>query len=230
MPTVLITGANRGIGLELFRQYASDDWQVIGTCRSIAHAKDAAALADTHDKVTLHELDVTNDAAIGALATQLDGTAVDVLIMNAGVMDEHSMQLGQLQAEGFLHVLNVNVVAQAMCLQAFSPHVAASERRVIVGMGSFLGSMALNGDGGGYSYRASKAGMHAIMVSASHDLREQGVTAVVMHPGWVQTDMGGKDAMISTKTSVSGMREVIAGLTSKDSGRFLTYAGEEMAW
>ncbi len=230
MATVMITGASRGIGLELLRQYAQDGWNVVATCRTKGTAPEAVALADELASVSLYELEVTDDAAVASLAECLAGTPVDVLILNAGVMGKDSMKLGEIQAEDFRTVLEVNVVAQAMCLQAFAPMVAASERRIIVGMGSFLGSMGCNSDGGLYSYRASKAGLHAIMVSASHDLREQGVTAIVMHPGWVQTDMGGKDATITTEQSASGMRSVIDGLTPADSGRLLTYAGEELPW
>jgi NAD(P)-dependent dehydrogenase (short-subunit alcohol dehydrogenase family) len=230
MSTVMITGANRGIGLEFLRQYAEAGWQVIGTCRDPSGAGAAATLAAERDNVTLHALEVTDEAAVGSLAGVLRDTPIDVLILNAGMMDPQSMALGELQASGFRRVMDVNVVAQAMCLQAFAPHVAASERRIIVGMGSFLGSMACNSDGGGYSYRASKAALHAIMVSASHDLRDRGITAVVLHPGWVQTDMGGENATITAETSVTGMRAVIDGLGSNNSGRFLTYAGEELPW
>lgn len=230
MRTVMITGANRGIGLELLKQYAAEGWSVIGTCRNPSSAADAAAIAAEHDRVSLHALEVTDTAAVQVLAEVLAGTAIDVLILNAGVMGEASMRLGELDADDFLKVLNVNVVAQAMCLQAFSAHVAASEKKVIVGMGSFLGSMGSNSDGGLYSYRASKAGLHAIMVSASHDLREQGVTSIVMHPGWVQTAMGGPDATITTETSATGIRKVIDGLTPAESGSLLTYAGESLPW
>ena len=230
MGTVMITGVNRGIGLELLRQYANEQWTVIGTCRKLDRAAEARALADEHEGVRLHELEVTDEAAVAALAEQLQGTAIDVLILNAGMMSEASKDLGALEADDFRRVLDVNVVAQAMCLQAFVPHVAASERRIIVGMGSFLGSMGCNDDGGLYSYRASKAGLHAIIASAAHDLRERGVTAIVMHPGWVQTDMGGENATVSTEESARGIRTVIAGLTPADSGRLLTYAGEELPW
>ena len=230
MATVMITGVSRGIGLELLRGYANDGWTVIGTCRSKTTAPEAVALADEHASVSLYELDVSDDAAVASLAECLASTPVDVLILNAGVMGKDSMKLGEIQADDFRAVLDVNVVAQAMCLQAFAPMVAASARRIIVGMGSFLGSMGCNSDGSLYSYRAAKAGLHAIMVSASHDLRDQGVTAIVMHPGWVQTDMGGENATITTEQSVSGMRAVIEGLKPEDSGRLLTYAGEELPW
>jgi NAD(P)-dependent dehydrogenase (short-subunit alcohol dehydrogenase family) len=230
METVMITGANRGIGLELLRQYAQSGARVIATCRDPSTATEASALAAAHDNISLHALEVSDTAAVEALAKALDGTSIDVLILNAGMMGRDSVTLGKLDAEDFRRVLDVNVVAQAMCLQALAPLVAASERRVIVGMGSFLGSMGCNTDGGNYSYRASKAALHAIMLSASHDLREHGIISIIMHPGWVQTDMGGPNATITTEQSVTGMRRVIDGLSQEDSGRLLTYSGEELPW
>jgi NAD(P)-dependent dehydrogenase (short-subunit alcohol dehydrogenase family) len=229
MDTVMITGTNRGIGLELLRQYAEAGWNTIGTCRSLDGAAEARALAERHDNIHLHSLDVTDTGAIKALAAALDGTPIDVLILNAGMLGLHSVTLGELDADEFRRVLDVNVVAQAMCLEAFTEHVAASRRRVIVGMGSFLGSMGCS-DGGKISYRAAKAGLHAVVVAASHDLRDRGISAVVMHPGWVQTDMGGPDATVSTEDSVRGMRRVIDAVGPEHSGRFLTFDGEELPW
>ena len=230
MPTALITGVNRGLGLEFIRQYATAGWQVIGTCRDLAAADEARALAEQHANLTLYPLDVTDTAAVQALADQLAGTAIDVLVLNAGMMSDGSHVLGKLDAEDFLRVLSVNVVAPAMCLQAFRSHVAASEQRRIVGIGSFLGSIGSDDSGGMYSYRASKTGIHAVMHAASIDLREQGIIVIPMHPGWVQTDMGGPDAIISAQESIAGMIRVIDGLTPADSGRLLTYAGEELPW
>ena len=230
MPTVLITGVNRGIGLAFLSHYAAAGWQVIGTCRDPDSAEAAAAVAGEHAAVALRALDVTDSAAVAALAAELQGTAIDLLILNAGLMEKASMTLGALDADSFRRVLDVNVVAPAMCLQAFKEHVAASERRVIVGLGSVLGSIGGNDGGGGYSYRSSKAGLHAVLRSASIDLRDSGVTAVILHPGWVQTDMGGEGATLSVQESVAGMTRVIEGLTPADSGRFFTYAGEEVPW
>ncbi|MEM1188283.1 MAG: SDR family oxidoreductase [Pseudomonadota bacterium] len=230
MGTVMITGANRGIGLELLKQYAHDGWSTIGTCRNLASAEEAQALAGSNDAVALRQLDVSDSAAVSELAEDLHDLAIDVLILNAGMMGTRSNQLGAMEADDFRRVLDVNVVAQAMCLQAFAPHVAASERRVIVGMGSFLGSMGCNSDGGNYSYRASKAALHAIMVSAGHDLREQGITSIVMHPGWVQTDMGGPNATVDTPTAVRGIRRVIEELTADDNGCLFTYEGGTLPW
>lgn len=230
MPTVLITGVNRGLGLEFIKQYSAEGWQVIGTCRDLSAATEATALAASSAKLSLHELDVGNAAAISALANQLSDTAIDVLILNAGVMGMKSITLGAIEAEDFLQVLNINVVSQALLLQAFQPHVAAGEHKIIVGMGSIIGSIGGYPDGGLYSYRASKAGVSAIMKGAALDLREQGITVITMHPGWVMTDMGGEGAHITPEVSIAGMRKVIAGLTPADTGRFLTYSGEELPW
>ncbi|EAQ98861.2 SDR family oxidoreductase [Congregibacter litoralis] len=229
MATVLITGVNRGLGLEFIRQYAAAGWTVLGTCRDPDNAVEAKALAAAEPCVTLYKLDVGDTDAIAELADTLRGTAIDVLILNAGVMAERT-GLGTLKAEEFQHVMNINVVAPAMLIQAFADHVAASEKKVIVGMGSTLGSIGGNNSGGLYSYRSSKAGLHAIMKNASIDLKEKAIIAIAMHPGWVVTDMGGHGADIQTDTSIAGMMAVIEQLTPDDSGRLLTYTGEELPW
>jgi NAD(P)-dependent dehydrogenase (short-subunit alcohol dehydrogenase family) len=229
MPTALITGVNRGIGLELFKQYGEAGWNTLGTCRSLAAAEEASAIAGAHDKVTLYELEMTDYEALSALADTLRGTAIDVLILNAGVMGKESMKLGDIEAPDFRRVLEVNVIAQALCLQAFTPHVAASERRVIAGMSSVLASIERS-DGGRYSYRSSKAALNAIIVAASHDLRDQGIRTVALHPGWVQTDMGGPNATVTRADSAAGIRSVIDGLSEEDSGSFFSYAGERLPW
>jgi NAD(P)-dependent dehydrogenase (short-subunit alcohol dehydrogenase family) len=230
MPSVLITGVNRGLGFEFIKQYTAAGWQVIGTCRDISSATEASALAAGADNLSLYQLDVGDSAAISSLAEQLNDTALDVLILNAGVMGMKSIMLGEIEAEDFRQVLNINVVSQALLLQAFQPHVAAGELKIIVGMGSIIGSIGAYPDGGLYSYRASKAAVSAIMKGASLDLKDQGITVITMHPGWVQTDMGGEGAQITPEVSIAGMREVIAGLAPSDSGRFFTYSGDELPW
>lgn len=229
MPSVLITGVNRGLGLEFITQYVAAGWTVIGTCRDPEGASEAQALAAASPKLSLHKLDVSDFDAVSALAETLKNTPIDVLILNAGMMAERT-GLGTFNAKDFLQVLNVNVVAPAMFIQAFAGHVAASDRKIIVGMGSTLGSIAGNTTGGMYSYRSSKAALHAIMRTASVDLKDKGITAIAMHPGWVATDMGGDGADIQTSESISGMMSVIDGLSLSDSGRLLTYAGEELPW
>ncbi|MFK8041768.1 SDR family oxidoreductase [Congregibacter sp.] len=229
MATVLITGVNRGLGLEFVRQYAAAGWTVFGTCRDLDNASELKELATAADNVTVYKLDVSDAAAIAELADTLRGIAIDVLILNAGVMAERT-GLGTLNAEDFQQVMNINVVAPAMFVQAFADHVAASERKIIVGMGSTLGSIGGNSTGGLYSYRSSKAGLHAIMRTASIDLKEKDVIAIAMHPGWVVTDMGGSGADIQAEESIAGMMTVIDQLSSDDSGRLLTFKGDELPW
>ncbi|EED34020.1 short-chain dehydrogenase/reductase SDR [gamma proteobacterium NOR5-3] len=229
MPSVLITGVNRGLGLEFIKQYAAAGWTVMGTCRDPDSASEAQAVAATSPNLSLHQLDVSDPDAVNALAEKLKHTAIDVLILNAGMMAERT-GLGTFNAKDFLQVLNVNVVAPAIFIQAFAGHVAASERRIIVGMGSTLGSIAGNTSGGMYSYRSSKAALHAIMRTASVDLKDKGITAIAMHPGWVVTDMGGEGADIQVSESIAGMMSVTDGLSLSDSGRLLTYAGGELPW
>ena len=230
MPTVLVTGVNRGLGLEFIKQYCQKGWEVIGTCRDPDNAAQASALADVAYNLTLYPLDVTVPKSIGELATRLSGKALDLLLLNAGVMGRQSSKLGELEQHDFLHSMSVNTVTPALMIQAFREHVVAGEQKLIVGISSILGSIAGNNDGGLYSYRASKAGLNAVLKSAAIDLRGEGITVLAMHPGWVQTDMGGPDAKITPSVSIQGMINVFDGATPEDSGRFMVYDGGELPW
>ncbi len=230
MPTALITGVNRGLGLEFIKQYSQAGWQVIGTCRDLGSAVEASGLADVASNIELYPLEVTNAEAIVTLADTLRDRPIDHLVLNAGVMAEKAQVMGELDQQDFNLAMSVNAVSPAIMIQAFRPHVAASDRKLVIGMSSILGSIAGNSDGGLYSYRASKAALNAVLKSAANDLAGDGVTVVAMHPGWVQTDMGGEGATITTGVSVDGMRKVFDGLTVADSGRFLTYDGSELPW
>ena len=230
MPTVLVTGANRGLGLEFIKQFSQLGWEVIATCRDLANAVEASALADIANNLTLYPLEATDADSIAELAATLQGRSIDLLLLNAGVLSERSSKLGDLDQADFLQSMSVNTVTPALMIQAFREHVCASDRKLIVGMSSILGSIAGNSEGGLYSYRASKAGLNAVLMSAANDLRSEGVTVLAMHPGWVQTDMGGENATITTAVSVKGMVGVIDSLTPADSGRFLGYDGSEIPW
>lgn len=230
MPTALVTGVNRGLGLEFIKQYSQAGWQVIGTCRDLGSAVEASGLADVASNIELYPLEMTSAEAIADFAETLKDRPVDHLVLNAGVMAEKAQVLGELEQEDFMHAMSVNTVSPALMIQAFRPHVRASEKKLIVGMSSILGSIAGNSDGGLYSYRASKAALNAVVKSAASDLAGDGITVIAMHPGWVQTDMGGEGATITTGVSISGMLKVFDGLSAEDSGRFLTYDGSELPW
>lgn len=239
MPTVLITGAGRGLGLELMRQYSADGWQVLACVRAPEKATQLQALAKTSGRVVLHALDVTDHAAVDALAAKLAGTAIDVLLNCAGSMGAGSFategltfgNFGSSNYPDWLEVFRLNVLAPMKMAEAFVSQVAASEQKKIVTLTSVLGSMAKNTVGGFYAYRASKAAVNAVMRSMSVDLgKSHGIIATPLHPGWVRTEMGGPRADIDAVTSVSGMRKVIAQLTLERAGRYWMYNGEELPW
>ncbi|CAM3732490.1 SDR family oxidoreductase [Parendozoicomonas haliclonae] len=230
MSTVLITGANRGLGLEFVRQYAESGWQVIACCRSPEQAESLAGLAEQYSAVELERLDVASEHEINALAERLQGRAIDHLILNAGVLGEKCANLGEMTQAGWLEVLTVNTVAPALLIQALQDNVAASEHKVIAGISTRVASIDDNSSGGMYSYRASKAALNQILVSAAKNLAEQGVKTVALHPGWVQTDMGGENALFTVEESVQGLRKVIGELTLADSGCFRVFDGSSVAW
>jgi NAD(P)-dependent dehydrogenase (short-subunit alcohol dehydrogenase family) len=225
MPTVLITGANRGIGLEFARQYTRAGWRVIGTSRSLDRADRLAALGAN---VSVHRLDVADFAAVTALGRALAQETIDVLIANAGIAGPSDMTAEAIDAEGWANTFRINAMAPLALAGAFAAQVARSEQRKMIAITSRLGSMGANGEGGRYAYRSSKAALNAVWRSYALDHPE--IIAVLLHPGWVRTDMGGSGALLAPEESVAGLRRVIAGLTKADSGRFYNYDGSPIPW
>jgi len=227
MPTAFITGASRGIGLEFARQYAADGWRVIGTCRDPSDSKDLAGL---DGDVDVHSLDVTDHAQVQVLAKSLKREPIDLLLNNAGIYGPKPTPFGGVDYEAWKQVLDVNTMAPLKVCESFVDHVAASDLKIMAAVSSKMGSLEDNTSGGSYIYRSSKAGLNAVMKSLAADLKSRGVIVIVLHPGWVKTDLGGPSALIEPCDSVSGMRRVIAGLTPEDSGRFFNYDGAEIPW
>jgi NAD(P)-dependent dehydrogenase (short-subunit alcohol dehydrogenase family) len=239
MPTVLITGAGRGLGLELAEQYAADGWRVLACARTPQSPALQALLRGCAGRASAHGLDVTDHAAVDALAKSVAGTPIDVLLNCAGTMGAGSFatqgpgfgRFGSSDYADWLEVFRLNVLAPMKMAEAFVEHVAASEQKKIVTLTSILGSMTKNSFGGLYAYRASKAAVNAIMRSMAIDLgKSHGIIAAPLHPGWVRTDMGGPRADIDAVTSATGMRGVIAALTPARAGRYWMYNGEELPW
>ena len=226
-PTVLITGASRGLGLEFTRQYAAEGWRVIATCRQ---PKAAKALAAIKGDVRIRTLDVTDQAQARSLARALKGEAVDLLFNNAGIYGPRKETFGQVDTEAWHQVFHINVMGPMMISEAFADHVARSERKTIIALTSMMGSIAENQSGGSYVYRSSKAALNMVMKGLSLSLKSRKISVVVLHPGWVRTDMGGASAHLSVEESVTAMRRVIAGLKPADSGRFFNYDGREIPW
>ena len=224
---VLITGAGRGIGLEFARQYAETGWHVHATCRE---PKSASELLTLPGEVTVHKLEVTDPKQIGHLQRELEDVPIDLLINNAGIIGPRERSFGDLDYEAWEDVLRVNTLAPIRIAEAFIDNIQASERKLIVSLTSVYGSIGSNNSGGSYLYRSSKAALNAAMRSLAVDLRDEGVTVVVFHPGWVRTDMGGPNASLTPQDSVAGMRALIDLLKPSQSGRFYGYDGAEIPW
>jgi NAD(P)-dependent dehydrogenase (short-subunit alcohol dehydrogenase family) len=227
MPTVFITGANRGLGLEFARQYANAGWRVIAASRAPDRA---GALRALGSGVTIERLDVADVAAIAALARQLAAEAIDVLIANAGISAARNMTAATVidGVTAWEHMFRVNAVAPLALAGAFHAQVARSGERKMIAITSRLGSMGANSDGGFYAYRSSKAALNAAWRSLALDHPE--VIAVLLHPGWVRTDLGGPGGLLDPEQSVAAMRRVIANLGKADSGRFYNYDGSPIPW
>ncbi len=223
MSTVLITGAARGLGLDFVKQYAAKGWKVHACARSPESLKEVAG--DIH----LHKLEVTDYGAVKALASELKGEAIDVLVCNAGVSGSEAGDLGRIDPKVWRDTFEVNALAPLMMAEAFVEQVAASKDRKLIAISSRLGSITHN-DGARYAYRASKTALNMEWQSLSKDTAAKGLICVVLHPGWVQTDMGGKAATLTIAQSVPSMVKVIDGLKPADNGRFLNYDGTELPW
>ncbi len=226
---VLITGANRGIGLEFVRQYVADGWRVIACCRDPLNAAALNALAaDSGGKVSVQALDVTDFSQIERLALALKNESIDLLINNAGFYPEGSF--GATNYADWGKAFRINAMAPMKMVECFVEQVAGSRLRKIVTLSSKMGSIADNGSGGSYLYRTSKTAVNMVMKSLAIDLQPRGIAATTLHPGWVQTDMGGPNALITTEQSVAGMRKVIDQLSTHNAGRFVAYDGQEIPW
>ncbi len=230
MPTVLITGANRGIGLALARGYAAEGWQVHGCCRNPDRAKDLKALqAQAGDRLAIHRLDVTDGLKVANLARELAQESIDLLINNAGVSGPRS-GFGETDYDRWQPVFAVNSFAPLRMAERFVEQVARSERKLIVNISSIMGSIAENAGTKSIIYRASKAALNQVSKSLAVALGPRGITVILFHPGWVSSDMGGSEAPVTPEDSAAGMRAVIDGVTAEDNGRFFNYEGEELPW
>lgn len=230
---VLVTGANRGLGLEFVRQYVERGATVFAGCRNPDGAGFLSTLvARNPDNLKVLSLDVTQrasiDAAVGRIARNGDGS-LDVLVNNAG-NSPRGEEFANLDAESMLSVLGVNAVAPLIVAQRCHRLLTQSERPRIVNISSSMGSLTKKESGRHYSYAASKAALNMLTRAAAHDLAPEGIVVAALHPGWVRTDLGGSHADLSPDESVAGMRSVIERLSSSDTGRFLTWAGDDHPW
>lgn len=245
--TVLVTGSNRGIGLELVRQYANAGWRVLATCRNPDKATALHEIESAHPgTVVVERLDVADFDQIDALAARYADHSIDVLISNAGVFGPknedttdflqriHGQLLGNLDYAAFVDTFRINTLAPLRLTEALLPNVEQGELKKIVYISSSAGSIA-----GGLAfpapvmpliYTTTKAALNKAMTTASKALKDRQVTVVSICPGHVKTDFGGPDAAVEVADSVSGIRVVIDGLSLADSGRFIRFDGEAIPW
>jgi NAD(P)-dependent dehydrogenase (short-subunit alcohol dehydrogenase family) len=223
--TVLITGANRGIGLALAEQFVKAGYQVIGTARKPA---EATALAKLGARV--EELDVASQSSADALAKRLSGVTIDILINNAGIIGHNTDSFADLNIDQLQAVLAVNTLGPLRVTQALLSNVESGQRKVVANISSMMGSMELNTWGCCIGYRASKAALNSANKTLSLEFAKQGMIFVVLHPGYVQTDMNDGQGQITAEQSAAGLFRVITGLRKSDNGRFYDYSGKAMPW
>lgn len=230
MATVLITGTNRGIGLEFVKQYLDRGHRVLATCRKPGEKGDLADLAAANHELGLMELDVASEESRASFAAALADTPIDIFINNAGVYGPRDASFGHVSAQEWEQVLYVNAIAPLLLTQAIIGSLRKGSDKKLVYITSKMGSIDDNSGGGSYIYRSSKTALNSVVRSLSVDLRDEGFKVSVLHPGWVQTDMGGPNALIDTLTSVSGMIGVIDKLSLANTGQFFNYDGQPIAW
>ncbi len=222
--TVLVTGANRGIGLEYARQFADKGYRVIGTARDPAAATELATIAER-----VEALDVSDAASVAALAKRLEGEPIDILVNNAGIFDRGDTSIDKVDFAKMEQTLAVNTLGPLRMIQALLPNLRQGQRKLVVNMSSQLGSIA-GSTGTWYAYRTSKAALNQITRTLSVELAKEGFVCVVVHPGWVRTDMGGAAATYTPEESVSGLVGLIEKLGPADNGRFFDFQGKTIPW
>lgn len=232
MPNILVTGSNRGLGLEWVRQYAERGWRVFATCRFPDEASDLMALSIQHPTISIHQLDVTRDDQLQALVQELHDTPLDILVNNAGVYFERwgKDKLGSIDYEHWLETLKVNTLGVMRVTEALHRNLAKSEKRLLVAITSHMGSITDITAPNDYAYRSSKAALNAAIKGLVYELQTDGIGILLLHPGWVRTRMGGEDAPYSAEQSVRGMRKLAESFTPNMSGKFYRFDGEIIPW
>lgn len=226
MITALITGANQGIGLEFARQLKDQGYYIIGCCLLLSKANELKKLADE-----IIQLDISSDQDIANLKQTLDNRPIDLLVNNAGMFGAKGVVVGNLDRQNFLNVYTVNCIGTLKVSEALLPNIKASQEKNIIVISSQQGSISDNISGRAYAYRASKAALHCVMRNFAIDVEADGIHIMLLHPGWVRTELGGPNALIDTKTSVAGMLEQAKKhLSTSHAEKLHRFDGGEIAW
>jgi len=231
METVLITGANRGIGLELTKQYLERESRVLASCRTPETAQALLDLKQIHSEaLQIHPLEVTNEHSVNSLVGALRNEAIDVLINNAGVSGGKHQDIREMDYSWWANTLAVNTIAPFRITVALLDNLRRSRKPRVITLSSQLGSMLRATSSGYYAYRSSKSAVNKVMQGLAVDLRSDNIVVCPVHPGWVQTEMGGSNADLSVGQSASGLIQLIDRLELSDSGRFFKWNGEDHPW
>jgi NAD(P)-dependent dehydrogenase (short-subunit alcohol dehydrogenase family) len=227
---VLVTGANRGLGLEFVKQYAEEGATVFACCRDPGTSKALRRISDeAGGKVSLHGLDVTDGSEVAKFAESFGDEPIDLLINNAGIYGPEKQSAAHMDFEGWAKTFAVNTMAPLRVAQAFHRNLKKGKAKKLVTITSGMGCTAQHG-GDYFAYRSSKAAVNNVMHGLAVAWKGDGIIVTLIHPGWVKTDMGGKNAALEPHQSIEGMRKVIAKLSAADSGKFLDYSGKELPW
>ena len=230
MATILVTGANRGIGLEFVKHYLDRGEQVIGTYRDIVSSDKLIQMGEVYDSLKTLTLDVSSDESLKYFSDQLGDIPIDIFINNAGVYGPRNSTFNNVDEKNWIPVLRINAIAPLILTQLIIENLRRSSVKKLIYITSKMGSIDDNKGGGSYVYRSSKTTLNAVVKNISIDLAREEMLVALLHPGWVRTDMGGPDGLIDTNTSVSGMIKVIDGLEQSLSGNFFNYDGTEIPW
>ena len=230
MSTILVTGANRGIGFEFVQQYLAMGEQVIATYRNEKNSDQLISLCRDESNLEIFKLDVAFDSSMEEFGQGLGDQPIDVFINNAGIYGPRDSVFGKVDEADWLSVLRINALAPLFLTQLLIENLRRGELKKLVYVTSKMGSIEDNRGGGSYVYRSSKAALNAVVKSISVDLESEKMAVAVLHPGWVRTDMGGPNGLIDTKTSVAGMVQVIRNLSVESSGAFFNYDGNVIPW
>ena len=232
MSNVLITGSNRGLGLEWVRQYAEDGWRVYATCRHPAEANELQCLVEHYEHVSVHRMDVTRSDEINAVAVELRMEPIDVLVSNAGVYLEKYASIGlhQIDYADWEYTFRVNTLGPVRIAEAFNKQLELSKKGLMAVVSTHMASIADISEPGDYYYRSTKAALNAAMEGITLELRQKNIGLLLLHPGWVFTRMGGAGTSLMPCESVHGMRELISRFRMDETGKFFRYDGVEMPW
>ena len=231
MKTVFVTGTNRGLGLGFVKHLLKKNFHVLATCRDLIEATELRGLRETYsESLEIFEIDLLEQNCSEEMKRFLRNRPVDIFINNAGVMGPRNQDLQSISVKPWIDVMSVNLIAPLIITQSILENISIGKDKKMFFLSSRVGSIGENTGGGRYIYRSSKSALNQIVKSLSIDLYSKGITTLALHPGWVLTDMGGPDALVTVDESVKGMLEVIENVSLTDSGKFFNFDGKEISW